>query len=251
MPNQKSRSRTQIDSATSWPTAVDTVLPMPWESTRGSNAEPVPPSAISSREYLRKLWHIAPATTAFVLPFCPHYGNIAEHLGANTIRLLVVTIICGLAAIMLVSAKSLSRDGERDFSSAVGGYALLVMLPLLVFPHRLELGMTVLVVIAVGDGAAGLIGLRYGGERLTWNSAKTVTGTAAFVMFGIPAATGAYWLGSQPRVPFTHALLLGTMTSLSAAFAESVASEINDNIRVGVAAIGSVLLWHGLLSGWN
>ena len=194
---------------------------------------------------------MAPALIAFLLPWAPDYATVAEDLGPNVVRLLALVIVSALAAVMLVSSKSLSRPGERDYTTAVGGYALLVMLPLIAFPARLELGMTVLAVIAIGDGAAGLIGMTYGGERLPWNPAKTRIGTLAFVAFATPAATAAYLLSSHPAVSFINAFILGSMTAVAAALAESWESEINDNIRVGVTAVSSVLLWQGLLFGWN
>ena len=51
--------------------------------------------------------------------------------------------------------------------------------------------------------------------------------------------------------PFSAAFICGMVTALVAAVAESLPSRINDNIRVGLSALVTVALMHGMMIGWS
>jgi dolichol kinase len=140
--------------------------------------------------------------------------------------------------------------------AAVIGYAGSVLLTLLLFPAHAELGLTVLAVLAFGDGSATLGGKLFGGKRLPWNRDTTWAGLICFVCVGLPMAALVYWgetyfnpeTASEP-VPISIALLCGGTATVIAALAESVPSRINDNIRVGLAASLAVVSVHALAVG--
>ena len=140
---------------------------------------------------------------------------------------------------------------------SVAGYAGSVLMTLLLFPAHAELGLTVLAVLAFGDGSATLLGKLIGGPRLPWNREKSWSGFLAFVAVGGTMASLIYWgethfnpeaLGSG--VTFWQALACGFAPALLGAVYESIPSRINDNIRVGAVAAITVTAVHVLVVGW-
>lgn len=93
-----------------------------------------------------------------------------------------------------------------------------------------------LAMLMVGDGAAAVIGRRFGRTRYPF-SEKSVEGSAAFFVTGLLAALPFGTL-SDPGVPLP-ALVVGAFT---AAFVEALPVPINDNVRVPVVAGAAMLL---------
>jgi dolichol kinase len=126
---------------------------------------------------------------------------------------------------------------------------------LLLFPAHAELGLTVLAVLAFGDGSATLGGLLFDSRPLPWNRDKTWSGTLCFLLAAIPMASLIYWGEShnaealEPGVSFATALFCGGSAAFVAAIAESLRSRINDNVRVGLAASVAVAATHALAVG--
>jgi phytol kinase len=193
---------------------------------------------LESTEIRRRLLHMLPGFLPFILWFIPHpkpWGPILADV------VLLITIAIVVPALWRFSA--FSRPGEQDGRSSVLGYALPILAALCLFRGREEIGMMTLAILAFGDGSATLGGLTLGGYRLPWNDQKSVTGLACFLIFGGLAATLVFWGEARPGISWTQAAMVGGGATLVAAFAESVRSRINDNLRVGVVslAIGAVL----------
>ena len=89
-----------------------------------------------------------------------------------------------------ITRGALLRPEERAsrFSRGVVLYPAILLLTFIVFRSRLELAAGVWVLLAVGDGMAGLSGLVLGGPRVPWNRKKTWSGLVAFVLFGTAAS---------------------------------------------------------------
>ena len=171
----------------------------------------------------------------------------------------MVGIIAVLAGWAYVRYRRIARLGDGERLAAILGYAGSVLVMLLAFPAQAELGLTVLAVLAFGDGSATLGGLLLGGPRLPWNPKKTWAGLASFLVIGAPLASVIYWGETHFNtealppggVPFTIALACGGAATLCAAIVESIPSRINDNIRVGLTAAATVVAAHAALVGWN
>lgn len=191
---------------------------------------------LTRQEVSRKLWHMSAGLVPFVVPFLPYYSVSPEHWGLQGLRLMVIGTAFVLMSLSLVYSKRFARPNERSIAKAMSCYALPVLALLLLFPAQLQLGFAVLAIVAIGDGAAGLIGMTLRGPRLLWNPGKTVTGTLAFMLFGIPVATAAYWFSAQTAVTWGESVSIVTAAALAAAVAESIPSSIDDNLRVGTAA---------------
>jgi dolichol kinase len=170
----------------------------------------------------------------------------------------MVATVVGIAVRIFVGYRRIRRWGEQDQRlSAVAGYAASVLLTLIAFPGHAELGLTVLAVLAFGDGSATLGGLLIGGPKLPWNRDKTVAGMLCFLIVGGAMSTVIYWGETNmnpeallPPATILSALVCGGAATVIAAIAESIPSRINDNIRVGVAAAVTAAMAHGMVVGW-
>ncbi len=207
---------------------------------------------LTATEWRRRLWHSAPGVLPFALWAVPHRDPLSP-----TLEIVLFSLVCLFAAHVFFRYRLIERRQDGKRASAVLGYALSVLLTLLIFPEHVELGLTVLAVLAFGDGSATVVGLMFGGPKLPWNPHKTWSGFAGFLAVGIPVASVIYWGETQfnpesleyQSVPFTTALYCAGAAVMLAAIAESLPSRINDNIRVGAAAAVGVVSMHALLLG--
>ena len=163
-------------------------------------------------------------------------------------------------------------DEARGFPLGILFYPLSVLMLILVFPSRPDIAAAAWGILALGDGAATLVGQRlstinaelaehaekvfsavsanspfYRG-RLPWNRDKSIAGTAAFVVFGgIGAVALAWWtrpaVTPPPSMTFTIAVPLAA--ALAAALVETIPIRLDDNVSVPAAA--GIVLWLGSL----
>ncbi len=225
--------------------------PLPHSNTMTAPSDP-PKPRLSASEWRRRLWHSAPGLLPVLLWFVPHRDPISP-----TLQGIMILLVAALGGHVYWRYRRIEREADRGRVSAVAGYALSVLLTLLAFPQHAELGLTVLAVLAFGDGSATLGGLWLGGPKLPWNSKKTWAGFAAFLVIGIPLASLIYWGETQfnpesleyGMVPFSQALICAGTAVLLGAIAESLPVSLNDNIRVGIAAAVGVTTMHGLIAG--
>jgi dolichol kinase len=188
----------------------------------------------------------------FLLWAVPHRDPISP-----TLQAIMVLLVALLGGHIYWRYHRIERQHDRERVAAVLGYALSVLVMLLMFPQHAELGLTVLAVLAFGDGSATWGGLTFGGPKLPWNAKKTWSGLASFLIVGIPLAAVIYWGETYfnpesleyQSVSLTTALACGSAAVSLAAIAESLPMRINDNVRVGVAAALGVTLMHALLLG--
>lgn len=202
--------------------------------------------SLSRQEISRKLWHMSAGLLPFLCPVLTYLHPSAEEWNPDALRLIILASAICLVGLSLLSAKRFTRPDERHVGMALGCYVVCVMVPLMLFPSHLELGMTVLAVLAIGDGAAGIVGMTFRGPSLPWNARKTISGTVGFVVFAVPTATAVYVIFDKSHSGWLAAACLATVTCLAAAIAESWPSRLNDNLRVGAVA-ACVLIGNHLL----
>jgi len=197
--------------------------------------------SLTSREVRRRFWHMSPGLLPLILQVVPHADPVSP-----TLRWIFLGVAVGLGLRILWGFRQIQRTNESGGMAAVAGYALSVIMMMLMFPQHLELAFALLAILAFGDGSATLFGLLIRGPRLPWNKEKSWSGLAAFICVGSLMAGWIYWgesrniEGIDVRVSFQTALLLVTPAVVVAAFCESIDSRINDNIRVGI--IGAIML---------
>ena len=197
--------------------------------------------ALSSRELRRRVWHMSPGFLPLILQAVPHADPVSP-----TLHWIFLAVATGLGLRILWGFRQIPRSNESGGMAAVTGYALSVIMMLLLFPQHLELSFALLAILAFGDGSATLFGLLVQEPKLPWNRAKTWSGLLAFISVGCLTAAWIYrgesWNLERVDTPvsFTTALMLVAPAVVVAGFCESIESRINDNIRVGI--VGGVML---------
>lgn len=205
--------------------------------------------------------------------------SVHVSMGAFALLLRYLTpgqaMLCALAALGFnlfvlhrLTRRSLLRHDEqaRGYSPGIALYPAAVLALIVVFQNRMELAAAGWGLIAFGDGMAGVFGVTVGGPKLPWNPRKTWAGFVAFVLWGTAAASfllrftqlGALdgpktWIGPSFLAVGTHdpyfeptLLIAGCLAAtVLAAFAESLATGIDDNILVPL--VGGAALYAATL----
>lgn len=198
-----------------------------------------PTAGLDAVEMRRRWWHISPGVLAVLLWFFPHRDPISP-----TLYGIFIAVAVALALHIFFRYRKIARQGDTsDRLDAVAGYACSVLSMVLCFPADIELALVVLAVLAFGDGSATLVGKLVQGPRLPWNREKSWSGFLAFLVIGGTMASLMYWSETQnPEAIFlkpvttVQILMCGFLPALAGALVESIRSQINDNIRVGLAA---------------
>jgi len=211
-----------------------------------SKTETAAAPAIVRGEIWRKVLHMSPGLLPFLLVLVPH----PDPLGPVELINLSV-LIAVLTGVFLASHRIVRRPGETDFLVTVLSYPGTILITLILFRANAEFATVVLCVLAFGDGAAFVSGKLFGRKPLPWNPQKTWAGSIGFVLCAAPTATMAYWLeAANPSAPLVLAVICGTAASIAGSLAESIETDITDNLRVGVAAAVTVVATHFIAAPW-
>jgi uncharacterized protein (TIGR00297 family) len=183
----------------------------------------------------RKIVHIATGAFALLLYYLTWWQSALLALLAVAFNVLVLPAL----------APRLYRPAERG--RRTGGivlYPVAVLALIVVFRERLDFAAAAWGILAAGDGAATLVGRRFGRRRLPWNPDKTLAGLLALLVSGGAAgALLAWWCRGAvtPIPPVTMTLAAPVLAALAAAFAETIPVRLDDNILVAAAA--AAVLW--------
>lgn len=201
---------------------------------------------LSLNERRRRLLHILPGLLPLVWIMRPHDDRLSAgwQCAFVTTAAIVGTLAC-------YCAPAIARDGEEHCWHSPVSYACVGIAPIILFPARPELGAASLAVLAFGDGSAALGGMLLRGPTLPWNSDKTWAGLFCFLGASIPIATFYIWAETQPAIAPPIALFCASCAAAAGVLAESVPSKINDNLRVGVAALITLLAVEWFVFGWR
>ena len=160
--------------------------------------------------------------------------------------------LCALAALLFnalvlprAGGRTLIRpaDAARGYPFGILVYPVSVLLLILAFPARLDLAAAAWGVLGVGDGAATLVGRRWGRHRLPWNPDKSAEGLLAFVLAGGAAAVFLAWWTAPaitPPPPVAFIVAAPILAAVAAGLVETIPITLDDNISVPAAA-GAVL----------
>jgi uncharacterized protein (TIGR00297 family) len=153
----------------------------------------------------------------------------------------VAAFLFNLVVLPRLGGSSLYRpaDRARGYPLGILFYPLSVLVLILAFPRRPDIVAAAWGILAVGDGAATVVGRRLGGRRLPWNPEKTLAGSAALMVAGGGAGILlAAWTrpAVSPEPPLAFVLLAPPLAALAAAFVESLRVRLDDNISVPMAA---------------
>lgn len=183
-------------------------------------------------ETRRQLLHMAMASFALLLRVLTWWQAAACALLAFLFNLFVLPRIGG-------DAFNRPADTARGYPLGILFYPLSVLLLILAFPRRPDIVAAAWAIMALGDGAATMVGTRSRGRRLPWNRDKSVAGMVAFAAAGAVGAVAlALWTRPvvTPVPPLAFTLVAPILAAIAAAGVESMPVGLDDNISVPIAA---------------
>jgi uncharacterized protein (TIGR00297 family) len=153
----------------------------------------------------------------------------------------VAAFLFNLLVLPRIGGASLNRPGDtaRGYPLGILFYPLSVLLLILAFPHRPDIVAASWGILALGDGAATIVGTRSRGPKLPWNPDKSVAGSLAFVVAGAAGGAAlAWWTRAAvvPAPPLLFTLAAPVLAATAAAGVESLRVGLDDNISVPIAA---------------
>lgn len=168
-------------------------------------------------------------------------------------------VICAAAATLFnamvlprLAGRTLLRPVEAGspWRSGLVIYPFSVLLLVVAFRGSPDLAAAAWAILAFGDGAATLAGRAAGAgsRRWPWNPAKSMIGTAAFVVAGgVGACALAWWTGPavEPLRPWWMLTLVPLLAAGAAGLVETLPIRMDDNLSVPFAA--GLVLWTGAL----
>jgi uncharacterized protein (TIGR00297 family) len=181
--------------------------------------------------------HIGFGAVALLLPFLNWY---------QAVILAATAVVFNIRVLRTIAGDRLHRPLERQQAVPAGLvlYPTSILLMLLMLPSRMDIVAGAWGILAVGDGAATLVGRRIGGPTWSWNRRKTVAGSVALAIAG--GATGSFlcwWCRSAIIPPPYPWFSLGApiVAALVAAAVETVPIRLDDNLSVPLSA--AAVLW--------
>lgn len=185
---------------------------------------------LDATEAKRKAVHVGMASFALLLRWLDWKGAALCALGAFAFNLLALPRLGGRALFR-------GEDRARGYPVGILLYPLVVLVLILLFPHRLDLVAAGWGFLAFGDGFATLCGVTLAGPRLPWNGNKSWSGLCGYAVFG---TAGALALSSfvAGRVPSVAEGVVFLIAALAGAAVESLPSELDDNLVPPLVAAG-------------
>lgn len=178
--------------------------------------------AHETNETLRKFLHIAFGFGALALHWLP--WRIVAAIGA-------LAIAMNWLLLHRLVGRGVARH-ERGYDLGIVLYPMAVTILVVAFNWHLEIAAVAWVLLAFGDGAAGLIGRRAPVAPLPWNRDKSLGGLAAFIVVGgIAAFAIARVFGAPHDVAIAVAVI-------AAAVVETLPTGMDDNVTVPFVAAG-------------
>lgn len=175
----------------------------------------------------RKIVHIAMLGFAFLLPFL----TWVEAAGAALLALLFNLFILPRMEVDL--RKRVGGNVSPDVWTGIVAYPVSVLLLILLYRHSMHVVAATWAIMALGDGAAGVVGGAVPRPALPWNREKTWAGWVAFVLAGM---LGAYALTRwvAPSLPEGRVGLVSVAAAMVGATLESLPIRLDDNLTVPI-----------------
>lgn len=143
-----------------------------------------------------------------------------------------------------------SFRGNRRILQRIAWYPLVAGLYALVFPDQMALAGCAFAIFVFGDSFAAMLGARWPLLEIPWNPDKSLGGALAFLLIGWLAGTAAaIWIGPVPT--WQHAAMAAFFAASLAAFAESLALPVNDDLVLPIIAPMAVLAAWGVDLEWS
>jgi len=202
---------------------------------------------VRALEMRRKIVHVGCGLIALSFRWLTWQQALLLALAALAFNLLVLPRIGG---------KALQREDERKRGWSPGIVLYPIAVAVLVLAYGPWRGLLVpamgWALLAFGDGAASVVGTRWGRRALPWNPLKSWEGTLAHAAVGglAAAAIGAFVnAGALRPVPWIAIVAAAFVAAIVTALLETLDSGINDNLVVawsgGIVADVVLVLFAG------
>ncbi len=146
---------------------------------------------------------------------------------------------------MSVDLRKPASGAAENLWTGIILYPASVLALIVLFPHHMDAVGGAWAILALGDGAAGMIGPCLCRPRLPWNATKSWAGLAGFVAFG---ACGAFvlmrWIAPALSVQRTWHLSLAA--AVVGGLTETLPIRLDDNVTVPLVA-GCFLFAAGMM----
>jgi uncharacterized protein (TIGR00297 family) len=188
-------------------------------------------------ETARQASHIAFGAAALLLPYLHWYQSVI---------LAAAAVVFNIRVLKWMTRTRVHRPIELNQRLPAGLvlYPTSILLLLLMFPSRCDIVAAAWGILAAGDGAATLVGTRYGRRAWSWNGRKTVAGSAALVAAGGAAGALLAWWCRPAVVPPPYVWFsVGApfAAAIAAAAVETAPIRLDDNVSIPIAA--AAVLW--------
>jgi uncharacterized protein (TIGR00297 family) len=188
-------------------------------------------------ETTRQWVHIGFGAAALLLPFLHWY---------QAVILAASAILFNIRVLRAVAGERLHRPVELAQTIPLGLvlYPTSILRLLRMLPSRFDIVAAAWGILAAGDGAATLVGHRYGRSRWSWNRGKSVAGSAAFLIAGGLAGSFLCWWCRPVVIPppfLWFSIGAPLVAALVAAAVETVPIRLDDNLSVTLSA--AAMLW--------
>ena len=186
---------------------------------------------------MRQWVHIGFGAAALLLPFLHWY---------QATILAACAVVFNISLLRRIAGNRLHRPVELAQTIPVGLvlYPTSILLLLLMLPARVDIVAAAWGILAAGDGAATLVGRRYGSGRWPWNRSKSVAGSAALVIAGGAAGAFLCWWCRPVVIPPPYlwfSIGAPIAAAVVAAAVETVPIRLDDNVSVPLTAAAA--LW--------
>jgi uncharacterized protein (TIGR00297 family) len=188
-------------------------------------------------ETTRQWVHIGFGAAALLLPFLNWY---------QAVIMAACAVVFNIRLLRTFAGDRLHRPVELAQTIPLGLvlYPTAILLLMLMLPSRLDIVAAAWGILAAGDGAATLVGRRYGRRRWPWNRGKSVAGSVALVVAGGLAGSFLCWWCRSIIIPPPYlwfSLGAPLVAAIVAAAVETVPIRLDDNLSVTLTAAGT--LW--------
>ena len=196
--------------------------------TTRKNPGPEPTHDETTRQWV----HIASGAPALLLRYLNWY---------QAVILAAAAVVVNIRLLKRIAGGRLHRPAELEqrFPAGLVLYPTSVLVLLLMLPMRPDIVAASWGILAFGDGAATLVGSRYGRKKWPWNRHKSVAGTVALFLAGGSAGSFLAWWCREPLIPPPYlwfSLIAPFAAAAVAAAIETVPIRLDDNVSVPLSA---------------
>ncbi|WP_437751467.1 diacylglycerol/polyprenol kinase family protein [Sorangium sp. So ce1389] len=200
------------------------------------------PPSIRPTNHARSLWHVGSGLAVLgLIQLLPERGWLVAVSGAIAVSAWSMELARRLSERvnerLLWVFKHVAHPHERYRVNSSTWYVTALLL-LALFGTRLSQSLAV-VVLAVADPAAALIGRRFGRTRLLDN--RSLEGTLAFFVAGALSSLVVMWAFGPPA-SLSSRLFLAAVAGLAGAVTELFSSRLDDNFTIPVAVAAAVTI---------